>query len=246
MEQLAERIAWAITKIKETSSLTDVQLGELLGVDKNTIAAYRQKKGSIKGVALEGLSKHFNYDSKWLLTGKGEPYPDAHLEYPEVYGSEGSPAVPPAGSIPASVQPDFPPDDYVFIGRVKGKISAGGGLTPDNAIEMRLAFRKDWLKRKGNPNNMSLIKVSGDSMEPTLLSGDIVLVDHSRTSVAPQGGIYAISIDHEIMIKRVQVLFHEGKLRIISDNKQYEPIEATPDKVRINGKVIWFGRDLER
>ncbi len=40
--------------------------------------------------------------------------------------------------------------------------------------------------------------------------------------------------------------YNEGKLRIISDNKQYEPIEATPDQVRINGKVIWFGRDLER
>ena len=83
-------------------------------------------------------------------------------------------------------------------------------------------------------------------MEPTLFSGDLVLVDHAKTSVAPQGGIYAISIDHEIMIKRIQVLFNEGKLRIISDNKQYDPIEATPDQVRINGKVIWFGRDLER
>ncbi len=93
---------------------------------------------------------------------------------------------------------------------------------------------------------MSLIKVSGDSMEPTLLSGDLVLVDHSRTTIAPQGGIYAIAIDHEIMIKRVQFLLPQRKLKIISDNKQYEPMETDSDQVRINGKVIWYGRDLER
>jgi phage repressor protein C with HTH and peptisase S24 domain len=93
---------------------------------------------------------------------------------------------------------------------------------------------------------MSLIKVSGDSMEPTLLSGDLVLVDHSRTTVTHQGGIYAIAIGNEIMIKRIQVLFPPNKLRILSDNSHYEPIDADPDQVKINGKVIWFGRDMER
>ncbi|MBU4370975.1 MAG: S24 family peptidase [Proteobacteria bacterium] len=72
------------------------------------------------------------------------------------------------------------------------------------------------------------------------------MVDHSRTSVTPQGGIYAISINHEIMIKRIQVLFPQNKLRILCDNSHYDPIEADPDQVKINGKVIWFGRDMER
>jgi phage repressor protein C with HTH and peptisase S24 domain len=83
-------------------------------------------------------------------------------------------------------------------------------------------------------------------MEPTLLASDLVLIDHSRTSVTPQGGIYAISIDQGIMIKRIQVLFHENKLHILSDNPHYKPIETDPAQVKINGKVIWFGRDMER
>lgn len=92
---------------------------------------------------------------------------------------------------------------------------------------------------------MSLIKVSGDSMEPTLLAGDLVLVDHGRNSIASQGGIYAIAIEDEIMIKRVQPSFPE-KLLVISDNKQYAPLEISRDKVRVNGKVIWFVREMER
>lgn len=137
-------------------------------------------------------------------------------------------------------------NDFVFINQVNGNISAGAGLEADNSIDVRMAFRRDYIKRKGRPDNMSLIKVSGDSMEPTLLDGDLVLVNHSRTTIAPQGGIYALAIDNEIMIKRVQLLLPERILRIISDNRQYEPMEIEPDQIRINGKVIWFARDLER
>jgi phage repressor protein C with HTH and peptisase S24 domain len=52
---------------------------------------------------------------------------------------------------------------------------------------------------------MSLIRVDGDSTEPTLLSGDLILVDHGRNYLDPHGGLYAISIDHSLMIKRVQL-----------------------------------------
>lgn len=137
-------------------------------------------------------------------------------------------------------------EEFVTIPQVTGKISAGGGLVPDNTIEMRVAFRRDWILRKGSPQNMSLIRVIGDSMEPTLESGDLVLVDHSRDFVDPHGGIYAIVFDDEIMLKRLQILYPSKKVRVISDNPRYEPIEIERDQIKINGKVIWFARDLER
>lgn len=101
-------------------------------------------------------------------------------------------------------------------------------------------------RRKGDPKNMSLIKVAGDSMEPTFFAGDLVLVNHERNRIDPQGGIYAISINGEIMIKRIQVLYPHKKVKIISDNSNYESIGAEPDQLKINGKVIWFAREIER
>ncbi|MDX9820647.1 MAG: S24 family peptidase [Syntrophales bacterium] len=242
LDDFAKRIAWAIDTIKDDRDLdkgiTDVDLSKILGTNKNTLAGYRRGEGFLKGEVIERLVEHYRFSPQWLFKGEGEPFPGARAKYPEVCGPE--------EPLPKSTQADLS-DDFVFIKQVSGCISAGGGLMPDNSVDVQCAFRRDWIKRRGGkPENMSLIKVSGDSMEPTLLSGDLVLVDHAKTTVAPQGGIYAISIDQEIMIKRVQVLFNEGKLRIISDNKQYDPIEATPDQVRINGKVIWFGRELER
>ena len=245
VDEFASRTAWAIETIKSDPDLdkgiTDVELAKVLGTDKNTLARYRQKKVLPQGKVLQRLISHYHFNPQWLFKGEGEPFPGARSKYPEVCGPDTSEFT----VVP--VQPDFPVEDFVFIRRVNGKISAGGGLMPDDSADLQCAFRKDWIKKRGGmPSNMSLITVSGDSMAPTLLPGDLVLVDHSRTTVTPQGGIYAISIDHEIMIKRIQVLFQENKLRILSDNSHYAPIETDPEKVKINGKVIWFGREMER
>jgi len=220
-KKLSERVIW----LRKERGFNQQEAAKALGIKYSTyqnIEYSRNKPNSENAKKIVGF---YGCTLEWLLTGEGQPFP---LMSDKV------------------VAPGFPPNDFVLIRQVRGKISAGGGLSPDDEVDLILAFRKDWIKRKGKPENMSLIKVQGDSMEPTLLSGDLILVDHNKTAIAPQGGIYAISINHEIMIKRVQILFPEGHLRIISDNKQYEPIEAPIDQVRVNGKVIWYGRDLER
>jgi phage repressor protein C with HTH and peptisase S24 domain len=48
------------------------------------------------------------------------------------------------------------------------------------------------------------------------------------------------------VLKRLQVLYPAKKIKVISDNSRYEPSEIEPDQIKINGKVIWFGRELER
>jgi len=110
---------------------------------------------------------------------------------------------------------------------------------------MKVAFRRDWISRKGDPSRMSIIRVKGDSMKPTLLNGDLILVDHGLDYVEAPGGIYAIYINDVIVAKRIQVLYDTGKVRIISDNTQWEPMDVAEDQIRVNGKVIWFARELD-
>ncbi len=134
--------------------------------------------------------------------------------------------------------------EFVYISQVIGRISAGRGRIPDNAVDVRVAFRKDWIRRKGDPDKMALVKVDGDSMEPSLVAGDLVLIDRNRDYIDPQGGIYALALDDIIMIKRVQVM--ADAVKIISDNAKYEAFQVPTDRVKVNGKVIWFARELER
>ena len=135
-------------------------------------------------------------------------------------------------------------DEYVYIPQVAGRISAGTGRLPEETIEMKVAFRKEWIHRKGDSKNMVLIKVEGDSMEPTLHAGDTVLVDRGRNYITPGGGVYAIALDDHIMVKRVQQL--SSGIRVMSDNKNYDPYDVIPDKIKIHGKVIWFAREMEK
>lgn len=186
---------------------------------------------------IENLQKihiHLNVNLNWLLTGEGDMF-----------------IKPPAqtiGETPAEYKENkFIGEDFVLIPMVSGKISAGKGLAPieDAEIVLKLAFRLEWIKRKGDYTKMSLIRVEGDSMEPTLLCGDIVLVDGNRNFIDLHGGIYAIFVNDSIMIKRVQILLKEKALKIISDNPKYEPIILSPEEVHVIGKIIWIGREIE-
>lgn len=134
--------------------------------------------------------------------------------------------------------------EFVNIPQFSDRISAGGGLVPINNAEIRVAFRRDWILRKGDPQKMSLISVSGDSMYPTLMAGDLVLINHGHNHLDPQGGIYAIALGEVILIKRLQILYPSGKVRVTSDNEKYDSFDLSQEEVKINGRVIWFGREL--
>lgn len=240
MQNLTERAALAITLIKEDRSLargiTDADLAKILGTNENTLAAYRKGKGLLKGEVLEKLVQCYNISPEWLFKGVGEPFPGARNNYPEICGPEIRNIICEASAC----------GEFLYIPQITGRISAGEGLEPDDRVDVRIAFRSDWLKRKGDPSRMILVKVSGDSMEPTLYSGDLVLIDRSRNYIDGQGGIYAIDIHNEIMIKRIHIVLPDDKVQIISDNPKYQVMKVETSRINIDGKVIWFGREIER
>ncbi len=172
---------------------------------------------------LARISKEFNVNVDWLLTGEGAIFKDEECK--EIKEQMG---------------------DFIDVPLMEGSLSAGPGEAPDNRIVTFLAFRRDWLLRFGDPTQMSVIKVSGDSMEPTLFPGDIVLVNHSLNWLDRNGGIYAITLkgDNVVLIKRLQYDYEHKKIKVISDNTRYEPFLISEDDIYINGRVIWFAREL--
>ena len=84
-------------------------------------------------------------------------------------------------------------------------LAAGTGEVADReAVTGYVAFRRDWLlEHKLHPQNLSLVEVTGDSMEPTLSNGDSVLVDHSRRDLY-NSIMYALNVDGSLIVKRVR------------------------------------------
>ncbi|MGB9892556.1 XRE family transcriptional regulator [Thermodesulfovibrio yellowstonii] len=96
----------------------------------------------------------------------------------------------------------------------------------------------------GNIDNITILKISGDDMAPTLHSGDLVIINKRLREIEPQGGIYAIEILNNLMIKRIQILYPSEILRIISDNRNYPVMDVSPNYVKVYGKVIYVIKKL--
>jgi len=75
-------------------------------------------------------------------------------------------------------------NDIIKIPQYNVKASAGGGLVvTDENIIGQISVGKDWIYKQGLANlNLALIEVSGDSMEPTLSSGDLAMISLIKPS----------------------------------------------------------------
>ena len=87
--------------------------------------------------------------------------------------------------------------------------------------------------------------VQGDSMAPTLLSGDTVLVDMTRRAPNPPG-IFVLDDGMGLVAKRLEHIPNSDppRVQIISDNPHYSPYECTAEEVNIIGRVRWYGREI--
>lgn len=131
-----------------------------------------------------------------------------------------------------------------MIPEVDISYSLGGGAVHDDYIEPRLVpFRRDWLERigRGRPADFFLASGVGDSMMPTILDGDDILVNRAERAIRHQDRIWAVGYGELGMIKRVRRL-PSGMFQLNSDNPAVTPIEAAEDELFVVGRVAWIGR----
>ncbi|WP_157039908.1 LexA family transcriptional regulator [Pelobacter propionicus] len=136
-------------------------------------------------------------------------------------------------------------DGYIKVPRYEVRASAGGGaIIHSEQIVDHLYFKAEWVKNAlGIPRDfLVLISVQGDSMEPTLSNGDLILVD-TRTSRVEDGAIYVVQYGDALLVKRLQKKY-DGSVVIRSDNPLYEA-EIIHGEDALNliivGRVVWAG-----
>lgn len=84
--------------------------------------------------------------------------------------------------------------------------------------------------------NVKMIQVYGDSMEPTLKGGDWVLVDITRNT-PDSDGLFVLWLTTGLAVKRLQGGLND--ITVHSDNPNYKDINAKMGEIRIIGKVIY-------
>ena len=95
-----------------------------------------------------------------------------------------------------------------------------------------------------DPQGLALISARGDSMEPAIRAGDLLLIDTSVDQVEDDA-IYVLVMDGHLVVKRLQ-RFVGGAVSVKSDNAAYVEQTLSAEELStyatITGRVRWIGR----
>ena len=137
----------------------------------------------------------------------------------------------------------------VVVERSPVRVSAGpGAIVGQEAGKPYFGFDERWLKAlTATPSSrLSIVRVEGDSMSPTLNDGDDILVDLGDCGERLRDGIYVLRIDDALMVKRLALSPMGRHVTIQSDNPAYPDWpDCDLDQIACIGRVIWAGRRID-
>lgn len=221
---------------REDMGWTQEEFANSLGLNQaniRDIESGKVKFSTLHALAIENVHK---ISSEWLLTGSGS----MKLVRDTYNLAEGHKA--------ADVGRD-PGEGFVQVPRYEVAASAGGGaLIHSEQIVDHLSFKAEWVHNAlGVPvKDLALINVTGDSMEPTLSEGDLILIDMSHRGMK-DNAIYVLQLNGSLLVKRLQHKV-DGSVVVKSDNhSKYDPETVKKDAVEslnVIGRVVWCGRRM--
>lgn len=233
------------TKNETEFSLRIKQAREALGISRDEFGKRSKvsgayigqlesgKKGNPSELFLENACREFNLNSDWLRTGKGEMFKEGGQALSELKELQ---------PLTYETREEALARGYVQVPRYEIAASAGGGaLVHSEQIVDVMSFKSDYLKVSLglSPKNVAVISVVGDSMEPYLSEGDLVMVDLGVTSIQ-NNAVYVLQFGESLLVKRVQVKL-DGEVIVKSDNPRYEPESfrgEAAERLRVVGRMV--------
>jgi phage repressor protein C with HTH and peptisase S24 domain len=126
------------------------------------------------------------------------------------------------------------------IQRLDLSLAMGPGTNIDDYIEVdTVEFDVGWLRSitPSPPGALRLVSGIGDSMFPTLLDTDVMILDTSQRILNMQDRIYAISLYGAGALKRLRAV-GKSRVLVISDNPVVEDQEVDAEDISIAGRLI--------
>lgn len=203
-----------VKEFRECLQMTQGQFGELFELSTMQVSHIESGNREIK---IELLNKMNNYglNIDWLLTGQGKML--------------------------HSQETTISTHDSTRIPLLSVKASAGSGIVNYNEDELEWISVPTILLNQYNPKHVKLLEVHGDSMKPTFLDGDWILVSTNHKQLQSER-VFVIRINDELKVKRLDRDIR-GNIIIASDNPAFKteelsPTEFTDFDVEIVGMVF--------
>lgn len=206
----------------EKPGRSQTALGKMLGLDQSAVNRMVNGKREIKARELPVIEAY--------LAATGKPDDDS------------------------DVTPDLPPEidarsdlaGVIMIPEYDVRLSAGDGFIVDAETT-----RREWPYPRFliedqlgmTPSRATVQEVIGDSMEPTLSSGDFVIIDRNDARIG-NPGIFAVWDGDALVVKRLERVPGSSprQVRIRSDNPLHGEYLVSEEEVRIIGRIRWITR----
>lgn len=220
MQPILSRIA----EIQTHLGLSVTKFALSIGVPQTTLSNMFNRDSTPKTELLNKIVEVHQVNPSYLLTGEG----------PMFAGQDVSPLAPaPAmatyrGGGLRELQETLTGKLVPFLSQM---VSAGPGA---ELLEYEDSCGLICLPEAAVKGDLRALRVRGDSMEPTLRPGDIVVCDQNGW----QGdGVYVIRDQDSAYVKRVRRI-REG-LEVISDNVAYKPWQCPSEELVLVGRVVF-------
>lgn len=236
MKTLQERLIWARAQKADRlgTDFTQQDLATRAGVTQGSIAHLESGRTKTSR-SLTKIAAALGVTTEWLADGKGDPYAapplgnDAQTQFP------GSMAV----RSSADESPLHVPVRKVSDFRLSAGVT-GFQVELDHRHGGMWELPTRWLDRKGlNPTHLLAIEVKGESMEPNLYEGDLIVINTADTRLV-NGEVYAVNYEGEAVVKRM--IREGGQWYLCSDN----PAPKFGRRVCRGSDCIVIGRVVRR
>lgn len=147
-------------------------------------------------------------------------------------------------------QPDLLPTraadagETVPLRTVDLDLAMGAGSNIDDyADESTIDFDANLLRTitRSPPERLFVARGVGDSMFPTLINEDMLVIDTLQRVLSLQDRLWAISLFGAGAVKRLRTVA-KHRVEVISDNPAHDNQEVSTQDLAIMGRVIWVGR----
>lgn len=240
MKTLAERLKHRREQLKlsQPQVAEEVRRREGTAFSQQTLS-HLERGRVAKTSSLHTLAEILHCSPEWLRTGKGVCADPSEMGLPlgdalaATWRAEPhKPTLAYANPRIVSIKPE-----RGLIREIEAYAGAGGGgmaefvkvgdvLTEKTLAEWRMPTDFLETELRLRPGMCEILRVKGDSMEPTLRDGDRVIVDRNDKAMR-QGGIFAVRDGDELIVKQVELVRGSEPPRIVctSVNPRYTPFE---------------------
>jgi len=208
-------IADRIRKAREHGGYSLDTFSEKLEISKRTLQNYEKNTSEPNASTIINIAEICHISDWWLLTGKGSMEDNDYI---------------------IQNKRDANDTKGYEVDMLNIRTGAGKGVyNYEVEIIDKIMLDKKFFKTKPDLLKIKIVEVDGDSMEPTIKDGDYVVIDESKTEKS--NGIYALQLDGQLLVKRLQFKL-DGTVLIISDNDKYETEIYDPNNSQFPCHII--------